>query len=92
MIMYLCAEQRVNARFECIVASFMYSFRVLLYTELSATFEESTASVVESELSVEACIILSNSALERDIVITVTSEQDTATGTLYIRVIHNYYG
>ena len=61
-------------------------------TDLSATFEESTASVVESELSVEACIILSNSALERDIVITVTSEQDTATGTLYVRVIHNYYG
>ena len=52
----------------------------LYFTELTATFDNRTISVVENEESVEACISLSRSTLERNIVITVETQPDTASG------------
>ena len=52
----------------------------MYFTELTATFDNRTISVVENEESVEACISLSQSTLERNIVITVETQPDTASG------------
>lgn len=54
----------------------------MYFTDLTATFDNPMVSVVENELSVEVCISLSETALERDIIISVQSQPDTATGII----------
>lgn len=54
----------------------------MYFTDLTATFDNPMVSVIENELSVEVCVSLSESALERDIIISVQSQPDTATGII----------
>lgn len=54
----------------------------MYFTDLTATLANPMVSVVENEVSVEVCISLSETALERDITISVQSQPDTATGIM----------
>ena len=48
-------------------------------------------SVIENEVSLEVCIVLSNTNLERDIIITVATQSDTATGIYKIMHVCKYF-
>ena len=57
---------------------------------INASFEFSMLFVDEEDLVVEVCIVLSPNTLERDLVLTLAAQPDTATGTDAVKRLYMY--
>ena len=65
-----------------------YIFIIIMHicAGINASFEFSTLFVDEEDLVVEVCIVLSPDILERDLVLALAAQPDTATGTNTVKL------